>query len=93
MGCSLPGSSVRGIFQARALEWGAIWALSKQSSAASGDRRGQRSLEFDKHWYVEFSHEPLGDGEALGGPYWVTLPPNASASAALTDGLSSPVIL
>ena len=24
MDCSLPGSSVRGIFQARALEWGAI---------------------------------------------------------------------
>ena len=24
MGCSLPGSSVRGIFQARVLEWGAI---------------------------------------------------------------------
>ena len=24
MGCSLPGSSVHGVFQARALEWGAI---------------------------------------------------------------------
>ena len=24
MGCSLPGSSVQGIFQARVLEWGAI---------------------------------------------------------------------
>ena len=24
MGCSLPGSSVHGIFQARVLEWGAI---------------------------------------------------------------------
>ena len=24
MGCSLPGSSIRGIFQARVLEWGAI---------------------------------------------------------------------
>ena len=29
MACSLPGSSVHGIFQARVLEWGAI-ALSKQ---------------------------------------------------------------
>ena len=28
MGCSLPGSSIHGIFQARALEWGAI-ALSE----------------------------------------------------------------
>ena len=25
MDCSLPGSSVHGIFQARVLEWGAIW--------------------------------------------------------------------
>ena len=24
MGCSLPGSSIHGIFQARGLEWGAI---------------------------------------------------------------------
>ena len=30
MDCSLPGSSVRGIFQARVLEWGAI-AFSKAS--------------------------------------------------------------
>ena len=28
MDCSLPGSSIRGIFQARVLEWGAI-AFSK----------------------------------------------------------------
>jgi len=27
MDCSLPGSSVHGIFQARVLEWGAIFAL------------------------------------------------------------------
>ena len=31
MDCSLPGSSVHGIFQARILEWGAI-AFSKRSS-------------------------------------------------------------
>ena len=30
MDCSLPGSSIRGIFQARVLEWGAI-AFSKSS--------------------------------------------------------------
>ena len=32
MDCSLPGSSVHGIFQARVLEWGAI-AFSKKPSA------------------------------------------------------------
>ena len=37
MDCSLPGSSVHGIFQARVLEWGAIafshkpWGLAKKS--------------------------------------------------------------
>ena len=30
MDCSLPGSSVRGIFQARVLEWGAIAKLHKR---------------------------------------------------------------
>ena len=30
MDCSLPGSSVRGIFQARVIEWGAIAFSKKQ---------------------------------------------------------------
>ena len=34
MDCSLPGSSVHGIFQARVLEWGAI-AFSKKHTAIS----------------------------------------------------------
>ena len=34
MNCSLPGSSVHGIFQARVLEWGAI-AFSKETSSHS----------------------------------------------------------
>ena len=32
MDCSLPGSSVHGIFQARGLEWDAIWGTSKPHS-------------------------------------------------------------
>ena len=36
MACSLPGSSVRGIFQARVLEWGAI--------AFSGMKHGMRQF-------------------------------------------------
>ena len=35
MDCSLPGSSVHGIFQARVLEWGAI-AFSKYILGAEG---------------------------------------------------------
>ena len=33
MDCSLPGTSVRGIFQARVLEWGAI-AFSREDTGA-----------------------------------------------------------
>ena len=37
MDCSLPGSSIHGIFQARVLEWGAIaWGNCKDSVSASG---------------------------------------------------------
>ena len=32
MGCSLPGSSIHGIFQARVLEWGAITKLALSNS-------------------------------------------------------------
>ena len=38
MDCSLPGSSIHGIFQARVLEWGAI-AFSKRSSIQSAKTR------------------------------------------------------
>ena len=37
MECSLPGSSVHGIFQARVLEWGAI-AFSKKSIIKDSER-------------------------------------------------------
>ena len=40
MDCSLPGSFIHGIFQARVLEWGAI-AFSEQTL---GDSKGQGSL-------------------------------------------------
>jgi len=34
MDCSLPGSSIHGIFQARVLEWGAIAFSSKKGGAS-----------------------------------------------------------
>ena len=43
MDCSLPGSSIHGIFQARVLEWGAI-AFSErmsQSSTIAADSEGE----------------------------------------------------
>ena len=43
MDCTLPGSSVHGIFQARVLEWGAI-AFSDSSILVPGKSQGWRSL-------------------------------------------------
>ena len=43
MDCSLPGSSVHGIFQARVLEWGAI-AFSEVSKAAAAAKSLQPCL-------------------------------------------------
>ena len=49
MDCSLPGSSVHGIFQARVLEWGAI----AFSSGSSRPRDGtQVSCIVDKHFTI-----------------------------------------
>ena len=49
MDCSLPGSSVRGIFQARVLEWGAIafsvYCLSHQGSPDSVTATAAKSLQ------------------------------------------------
>ena len=43
--CSLPGSSVHGIFQARVLEWGAIAFRSNQNSRALAGKETHRLLE------------------------------------------------
>ena len=42
--CSLPGSSIHGIFQARVLEWGAI-AFSTPSVTISKERQSPEGLE------------------------------------------------
>ena len=52
MGCSLPGSSVRGIFQARILEWVAI-SSSRESSQPRG--LNLHLLHF-LHWQVILYH-------------------------------------
>ena len=43
MGCSLPGSSVHGVFQARGLEWGAI-AFKQAGLQLSEDLTGPEGL-------------------------------------------------
>ena len=43
MDCSLPGSSIHGIFQARVLEWGAI-AFSYEIVCGISNRQGNAAL-------------------------------------------------
>ena len=48
MDCSLPGSSIHGIFQARVLEWGAT-AFSLQAAATPyGEHRGTQGVINDQ---------------------------------------------
>ena len=70
MDCSLPGSSVHGIFQARVLEWGAIaFSVSvreqikrkgeRENSARRHDRKGAHLGSKFKFWY-EFRNKGRG---------------------------------
>ena len=59
MDCSLPGSSVHGIFQARVLEWGAI-AFSDHSSVRTWNLTLGANL-------IDFPSSPQGDRTGL---YW-----------------------
>ena len=52
MDCSLPGSSIHGIFQARVLEWGAI-AFSEISLKKSGKHEEPLLLVVEKVNYSE----------------------------------------
>ena len=51
MDCSLPGSSIHGIFQAGVLEWGAIACYSsikKQEVIATGKRKAAGLIQINK---------------------------------------------
>ena len=67
MDCSLPGSSVHGIFQARVLEWGAI-AFSvrggiSQLAASSGSDAADCTLN---RWALLLGHRGRDGGEVYG---------------------------
>ena len=44
MDCSLPGSSIHGIFQARALEWGAIAFSNHKSRAEINETETKKAI-------------------------------------------------
>ena len=52
--CSLPGSSVHGIFQARVLEWGAI-----AFSGLSKSKDVSRSMSFNNRWRRKWQPTPV----------------------------------
>ena len=45
MDCSLPGSSVHGVFQARVLEWGAIGSLNQSLFIFTAEQNGKKGTE------------------------------------------------
>ena len=74
MDCSLPGSSIHGIFQARVLEWGAI--------AFSNVRKVVISLFFST-WSESESHSVVSDSLHTHGLYspWNSLGQNTGVSS------------
>ena len=59
MDCSLPGSSVHGIFQARVLEWGAIaWRNPKTYCWSTG---WQKQRKWERHAVIESNMKGLGN--------------------------------
>ena len=61
MDCSLPGSSIHGIFQARVLEWGAI-ALSSSLAAmvqVVGDKKGACSTQTTALSFLWLVHDSM----------------------------------
>ena len=60
MDCSLPGSSVLGIFQARVLEWGAI-AFSAPLAGGLANRGSRAGVEVGGTWHR------VGLGPSRGG--------------------------
>ena len=65
MDCSLPGSSVHGIFQVRVLEWGAI-AFSEAHAWP-----GHKSKEINSKWHI---------WSAKGGPIWILIDLNEATN-------------
>ena len=56
MDCSLPGSSVHGIFQARVLEWGAI------AFSVCSMKRVKKVTRFHKLIGGSWGYQPMKDG-------------------------------
>ena len=63
MDCSLPGSSVHGIFQARVLEWGAIAFSESCSTALQKDSNLEEPRRQGKKVYGKLEGEEKPEGE------------------------------
>ena len=84
MDCSLPGSSIHGIFQARVLEWGAIaFSISKNISKISTVSKNiSKNMEKQQdttvlYSSVQFTHSVVSDSLRLHGLQY-TRPPRPS---------------
>ena len=71
MDCSLPGSSIHGIFQARVLEWGAI-TLSERIYSTTQNLVGRRNKGEKQIVLVGLDLPSMGGGTEAGvqSPHW-----------------------
>ena len=81
MDCSLPGSSVHGIFQARVLEWGAIafsdWYPYKVENLETDRYRGSVSCEHENS-HLQSEEKGLGRSPSSQSSEGITSPANTS---------------
>ena len=75
MDCSLPGSSVHGIFQARVLEWGAIafsetapGLMQKGSQSLISFFRGNHTSQIEIDLFKKEKHKGVSVTRDLAGP-------------------------
>ena len=89
MDCSLPGSSIHGIFQARVLEWGARYSTSCASVVNTGDmegayisKRGKGTSRNEEEVYTILAPSfcPVPLYHPVQGLYWKRVSPCFSVS-------------
>ena len=71
MDCSLPGSSVHGIFQARVLEWGAIAFSEIFTDTCYYQSLTKSFLEDIKHHFKELNEKTVGSVYIMEIPFCV----------------------
>ena len=78
--CSLPGSSIHGIFQARVLEWGAIAFSTQEAHVVTTLAKGTPGPAKELHTWAPGGRTGAGGRSELGFPPLLCSPPHRVAS-------------